>query len=481
MQAVDLEEEKTEVILANRQTIDVLDRQQFVNQLISVTNTLAANKKNACYAVNGEWGVGKSFVLEAFEKQIAVYQQDAPETNKYIVFHYDCWQYDYYEEPLIAVVAVLLDQIDKQDRLIPEEKREKIKAALKIIGASLWGKAKDLLKEKTGFDIAQITELFTSTKEKSEEQISKAHKFDEYFDFKTVLLQLSQLLDDIAKDQTIIFVVDELDRCLPEYTVKVLERLHHVFNGIKNIQVVLAVDKNQLENTIRQIYGDKVSVDHYLAKFIDFELKLSTAKVENIIDELYPDYIDSFKIEYTEKSEINQVCQILLAGLDIRKAKAIVEKSQLCHKLLNDDTEEQDRAVLCLEVFLTLLHSYKLDIDKAKETFGYSDPLNEVDLLSQYMFYEDVSLWVGLPILSNIYRKGIGRQLYFDNRHQGDIYIFTGNVLGLLLGCYRVILDYENDLWLGQSPIGSCLGEIYPEKYLKSYTKKFWQFIQIIE
>ena len=41
-----------------------------------------------------------------------------------------------------------------------------------------------------------------------------------------------------AKDKTIIFVVDELDRCLPEYSIKVLERLHHVFEKTSNIQVI---------------------------------------------------------------------------------------------------------------------------------------------------------------------------------------------------------------------------------------------------
>ena len=33
-----------------------------------------------------------------------------------------------------------------------------------------------------------------------------------------------------SKEVTIIVVVDELDRCLPEYAIKVLERLHNLPN-----------------------------------------------------------------------------------------------------------------------------------------------------------------------------------------------------------------------------------------------------------
>ena len=35
-----------------------------------------------------------------------------------------------------------------------------------------------------------------------------------------------------TRTQTVVIMVDELDRCLPSYAIKVLERIHHVFNEI---------------------------------------------------------------------------------------------------------------------------------------------------------------------------------------------------------------------------------------------------------
>ena len=474
---LEVEVEKKEDVIQ----YDVLGRQQFVNQLISVAETLSENQKNACYAINGEWGVGKTFVLEAFEKQIADYQQDSSETNKYMVFHYNCWQYDYYDEPLIAVVAVLLDQIDKQARLIPEEKLEKIKAALKIIGASLWGKAKDLLKEKTGFDISQITKLFQSTKDDAEEQIAETHKFDTYFDFKNVLLQLSELIDSIAKGQTVIFVVDELDRCLPEYTIKILERLHHVFADIPNVQVILSVDRSQLENTVKNIYGQSTSVRKYLEKFIQFEIKLTAGEVTDIIEELYPQYHDCFKVNITSRQDVNEVCRLILNGIDIRTAKVIVEKSFLCHRLLNSDDEYQDGCILFLEVFLTLLKQYGFDRNSAKSNFRIEHLFTSSSFSNSTsrIFYGDTNPLSGLIRLGNYYGDHNNYKMYFTNDQYRQSYVRIGDIWGLILASYRAFIGFD-DKWVNEATYSTLSDKKYPKQYIMDYINKFWEFLQIV-
>ncbi len=102
----------------NDEPIDLLSRQEFIDQLIHISESLSLNKENACYAINGEWGVGKTFILEAFEKNVSLHGQEGTLLSKFLAFHYNCWQYDFYEEPLIAMVAAILDQIDEKIRLI---------------------------------------------------------------------------------------------------------------------------------------------------------------------------------------------------------------------------------------------------------------------------------------------------------------------------------------------------------------------------
>ena len=111
--------------------IDMLGREDFIGQLITIVEILASNKKNASYAINGAWGTGKTWILESFERRIREFYQEGTTLNKYVVFHYNCWEYDYYSEPLIAIVAAILDQIDTLN-LVKEEQKAAIKEIIKI-------------------------------------------------------------------------------------------------------------------------------------------------------------------------------------------------------------------------------------------------------------------------------------------------------------------------------------------------------------
>lgn len=249
---------------------DLLDRKAFVARLIDVVEILSENRKNASFAVNGAWGVGKTFVLNRFEEEIAKYPLEKDGPRKYLVFHYDCWKYDYYEEPLIALVAALTDSIDKQTNFISADKRTTFKVVLKEIIAGLV----EVGSVKTGFDIKKIFETIKSARNKATQEIADSHDFDVYFSFNCILEKLRAAIKDLAEEQTILLVVDELDRCLPEYTITVLERLHHVLEGIPNVQTIISIDKEQLECTVRQIYGCNTNAKRYLEKFISFEITL---------------------------------------------------------------------------------------------------------------------------------------------------------------------------------------------------------------
>ena len=139
--------------------IDMLGREDFIGQLITIVEILASNKKNASYAINGAWGTGKTWILESFERRIREFYQEGTTLNKYVVFHYNCWEYDYYSEPLIAIVAAILDQIDTLN-LVKEEQKAAIKEIIKEIGISLLENASTIVKGKTGIDIQAIRDLF---------------------------------------------------------------------------------------------------------------------------------------------------------------------------------------------------------------------------------------------------------------------------------------------------------------------------------
>ena len=54
--------------------IDVLDREEYVNNIFSLMLKASEKRKALCFAIDGDWGVGKSFVLNMLEKKLRIEQ-----------------------------------------------------------------------------------------------------------------------------------------------------------------------------------------------------------------------------------------------------------------------------------------------------------------------------------------------------------------------------------------------------------------------
>ena len=107
-----------------------------------------------------------------------------------------------------------------------------------------------MINAQTGFDVNSAVKTVFKGKEKGEGDYKKAHDYDEYFALKNSIEKLNELLKDLSEKYTIVFLVDELDRCIPEYAIKVLERLHHLTEGKSNIITVISMDKDQLKKSV---------------------------------------------------------------------------------------------------------------------------------------------------------------------------------------------------------------------------------------
>ena len=90
-------------------------------------------------------------------------------------------------------------------------------------------------------------------------------------EFKT---SLADFIVDAYNGKPFIFIIDELDRCRPNYAVSILEQIKHFFS-VPNIIFVLSIDKNQLGSAVKGVYGsDSLNSEEYLRKFIDLEYSI---------------------------------------------------------------------------------------------------------------------------------------------------------------------------------------------------------------
>lgn len=327
---------------------DVLGRDKFIVNLEELVNTISDSKQGCCFGLDGAWGSGKSFVLEDFENRIKDIQQEETGDNRYFVFHYDCWKYDYYDEPAIAIISAMLDVTNEELSLFGDSTNSKIKLGWNTVKKTLGEIAKELCKNKIGIDLVTVAEEVLKEHDEENEK-----SFDILYGFKRALEKTREGIKSIAENKTVIVVVDELDRCLPTYTIKILERLHHIFYDIENVIVIVSMDKKQIEHSIQEIYGN-IEVDVYLRKFISFEVNLDNGLAHSFIDK-YRTYTSMFEFEEQEREKIEKFFADLLVGLDMRTQERIFRKAEIIHTIIKDD-EIKDSSIMMFQIlYITLI------------------------------------------------------------------------------------------------------------------------------
>lgn len=443
--------------------IDLLDRQEFVDSMLEIVGVLSENRKNACFSIEGEWGVGKSFVLDMFEEQSGKIYQEETILPRFLIIRYNCWEYDYYEEPVIAMVAAILDSIEANVNLLPSDIKEKTVGVLKVIGKRLLQNATRIIEEKTGVPAGMIADGIKEGFKNADSQTTEKWAFDEQLTFRKTLKELRETVGSLAKDQTVVFIVDELDRCLPKYAIKVLERIHHLFEGIENVQVVLSIDKTQLEHTVHQIYGDGTDADKYLAKFIDFSMKLTEGTFNERFDEKFNKYLQFFDYIYPTAT-VDAVYEFrtdIFAGIDIRNRIAIIEKCILLHGLLNKSDVKQDFTIMGIEIFLMVIKYWHIDFQRSIQNFARGHG----DFFSQDSGYVPSSF----QVLSERYNSA-GEFKYIKSKGMGA-YVRTNDLWGLLLAVFRYIAGENDDEWLHGNA---------DYQLIREYSKTFWNLLQTV-
>lgn len=342
--------------------IDLLDRGTFIQNVIKVVNQLSENKKGCCFAIEGGWGVGKTFVIEEVEEILKETQSEETNTDKYFVFHYNCWQHDYYEEPAVAIISAMIASIQKDNVIANENIDNTVKVGYELAVDKLKEIAGTFIENKIGVNLISLAD---DVKEKKEEAENSVFEFDELFNFSKTIEKARENLQEIAKERTIVLAVDELDRCIPQYAIKVLERLHHIFYGLENVVVIMAIDRKQLEHSVEEMFGtknedDSMDIEKYLKKFIDFSMVLDNGIVNESFKEKYKYYFEKFIVnDPGDLEKGTQLLQELLNEVDIRRQEKIVEKANLAHSIICDT--QIDVSVLFFELMYEILKLWGIE------------------------------------------------------------------------------------------------------------------------
>ena len=350
--------------------LDIRNRQEFIDQLIALLDTISEARASLTFALNGKWGVGKSFVLDMLRRKLQTDSYD----SKYMVFHYNCWQYDFYDEPLIAILTAMLDCTDAELHVLPQDARAFAEQSLAALKPKLVSAAGQFIRSRYGLDLTELLSLLgviQDVRQDADRAVAEQRAFDPNQSLHKTIHQAREALQTLSADRTLVIIVDELDRCLPDYAIKVLERLHHLFYMLPNTAVTLSIDKGQLNQSIRQIFGGD-NADEYLRKLISFEVTLDPGLVMEKFPLKYADYFNLFDADilktmfpddpsiFRHGFQCERFFSALLTDIPGRELDQLINRCMTIHKLLFPE-EQKDYSFLCLEILwvvLTEIHGY---------------------------------------------------------------------------------------------------------------------------
>jgi hypothetical protein len=87
------------------------------------------------------------------------------------------------------------------------------------------------------------------------------------------LIALTSAQGGDEKPRPIVVVVDELDRCRPDYALSLIETIKHFFS-VPNIHFVLGVNLSALQYSVSARYGGGFDSEGYLRRFISITMAL---------------------------------------------------------------------------------------------------------------------------------------------------------------------------------------------------------------
>ena len=184
---------------------DILNRTQIVNRIKAFILKLSEDRKGYCFTINGKWGSGKSFILDLIETELKEYQSEETCDNQFFLVHYNCWQYDYYNEPSIAIVSALLNSVEEEESFLGKKTDGIVSESYKLIKKEVKSIAGKFFENHIGINPIGIYDKII---EENEDTETKRQQFDKMFSFKTTLDEVRTSLSKIAKEKTIIVVVD---------------------------------------------------------------------------------------------------------------------------------------------------------------------------------------------------------------------------------------------------------------------------------
>lgn len=300
---------------------DLWDRQRLGIQLTSYVDRLQCG---AVLALDARWGEGKTWFVRHWAKHLS--------DTKHNVIYLDAFANDYLDDPFLVITSEITNILSKDKKtkrkvkklidlsasvgtaLLPSLPKVALTLGLHLVGAGFLGGILQNCYENAQNEIDKLSdETSDRIKESIQEKIA-GHEAEKKTleEFKKHLAQTVENLD-----KPLVFIIDELDRCRPDFAIRLIERIKHFFD-IPKIVFVLVMNKPQLIQSVHTLYGYTIETNgDYFEKFIDFTIKFPQLDVINNYEMLLKEQL--FRIGEIENKEYFSIFYFWVLALQLYK------------------------------------------------------------------------------------------------------------------------------------------------------------------
>lgn len=394
-EVLDIEDNLVEAYLT-----DTIGRNVELNSFVELLTRI---DDNMSISIDGKWGSGKTFFVKQTQliidshnptaamydsehgkqirKQWENYHKNTEEVFPAIVtVYYDAWSHDNDDDPLLSIIYEIMRSASWG--INPQNKKDWVEILAAVSDCIFDRGIADLLKTVKGED------LFGKIKTQREVQEIISNYFE-------------SLLPEHGN--SLVVFVDELDRCSPQYAVKLLERIKHYLN-LPNVIFVFSINPEELQHTIKKNYGDEFSAGRYLDRFFDLRVSIPPANMDKFI----------FSLGIGERRNLREsICKevIRMMGFELREISRYLPLAKHAAYKSTDSDHNQDRYIwaddngmsefICLSVILPIALGLKIyDSDEftkfveGKDGHWFFDVINNdehKDWVGRFMLADDES------------------------------------------------------------------------------------------
>lgn len=386
-------------------------------------------------ALDGAWGSGKSFFLKCW---VGEHKNHNAQTK---TVYFDAFKHDFLDDPLIALTGAIAERFEMtgdEDEAPSADRSKKIKKAAWAVGrgalrigasVATFGATEvlsdmgDAVAEAVGNEAKTLINSTVGEKEATDFWNAHDARIAAMEAFRIALTELTEPYAENEPTRKLVMVVDELDRCRPDYALSLLEIIKHFFN-VPGVHFVLGVNLKELQNSVRARYGGNADAGKYLSKLYHVRMPLTlewNVREQSGKGVKYFEYVrDAIELKDThyayELVRYVKLCN-LSGGISLRDIERIATKAAITPIIRNQQNTRDYHLVSGLIVISQVRPDWIDQISSGKLTFQELEtmfPLRSIDYRSSHT---DDLLQLWQWALGEVPQEDLdGNEIFLDRR-----------------------------------------------------------------